>query len=59
MAEYDVKTIKLADRLNNMRFLISKAGLNNKIVYDKMKRYMREAEDFYLAYKEKMVSQFS
>jgi hypothetical protein len=33
--------------------------LNNKIVYDKMKRYMREAEDFYLAYKEKMVSQFS
>ena len=50
MAEYDVKTIKLADRLNNMRFLISKAGLNNKVVYDKMKRYMREAEDFYLAY---------
>ena len=50
VAEYDVKTIKLADRLNNMIFLISRAGLNNKVVYDKMKRYMREAEDFYLAY---------
>jgi (p)ppGpp synthase/HD superfamily hydrolase len=49
-AEYDVKTIKLADRLNNMMFLISRAGLNNKVVYDKIKRYMREAEDFYLAY---------
>lgn len=49
-AEYDVKTIKLADRLNNMIFLISRAGLNNKVVYDKIKRYMREAEDFYLAY---------
>ena len=50
VAEYDVKTIKLVDRLNNMMFLISRAGLNNKVVYDKMKRYMREAEDFYLAY---------
>jgi (p)ppGpp synthase/HD superfamily hydrolase len=49
-AEYDVKTIKLADRLNNMMFLISRTGLNNKVVYDKIKRYMREAEDFYLAY---------
>jgi (p)ppGpp synthase/HD superfamily hydrolase len=50
VAEYDVKTIKLVDRLNNMMFLISRAGLNNRVVYDKMKRYMREAEDFYLAY---------
>jgi (p)ppGpp synthase/HD superfamily hydrolase len=49
-AEYDVKTIKLADRLNNMTFIIHKAELNNRVVYDKMKRYMREAEDFYLAY---------
>ena len=49
-AEYDVKTIKLADRLNNMRFIMSRAGLNNRVVYEKMKRYMREAEDFYLAY---------
>jgi (p)ppGpp synthase/HD superfamily hydrolase len=50
VAEYDVKTIKLADRFNNMMFIVSRAGLNNIVVYDKMKRYMREAEDFYLAY---------
>jgi (p)ppGpp synthase/HD superfamily hydrolase len=49
-ADYDVKTIKLADRLNNMRFLVSGTQLNNKTVYDKVKRYLREAEDFYLAY---------
>lgn len=43
-SEYDIKTIKLADRLNNMRF-ISKVTGNEKIA-----RYLREAEDFYLAY---------
>jgi (p)ppGpp synthase/HD superfamily hydrolase len=49
-SEYDVKTIKLADRLNNMKFILDVAPINKKIIYDKIKRYMREAEDFYLAY---------
>lgn len=43
-SDYDVKVIKLADRLNNMRF-IAKVPRHEKI-----KRYVREAEDFYLAY---------
>lgn len=43
-SDYDIKTIKLADRLNNMRF-ISKVPGNEKIL-----RYLREAEDFYLAF---------
>ena len=43
-AEYDMKTIKLADRLNNMRFISNIPG------HPKVKRYLREAEDFYLAY---------
>jgi (p)ppGpp synthase/HD superfamily hydrolase len=43
-ADYDVKTIKLADRLNNMKFISDVSG-HSKIV-----RYLREAEDFYLAY---------
>jgi (p)ppGpp synthase/HD superfamily hydrolase len=43
-AEYDVKTIKLADRLNNMRFISSVPG------HPKIRRYLREAEDFYIAY---------
>ncbi|MEW5840936.1 HD domain-containing protein [Nitrososphaera sp.] len=43
-ADYDVKAIKLADRLNNMAFIASVPG------HDKVRRYMREAEDFYLAY---------
>ncbi|AIF84526.1 guanosine polyphosphate synthetase/pyrophosphohydrolase [Candidatus Nitrososphaera evergladensis SR1] len=44
-ADYDVKVIKLADRLNNMAFVYySLPG------HEKQKRYMREAEDFYLAY---------
>lgn len=43
-AEYDVKVIKLADRLNNMNFILRVPG------HDKIKRYTREAEDFYLAY---------
>ncbi len=43
-AEYDVKVIKLADRLNNMLFIRHIPG------HDKIRRYMREAEDFYIAY---------
>jgi (p)ppGpp synthase/HD superfamily hydrolase len=43
-AEYDVKVIKLADRLNNMSFITHVPG------HDKIRRYMREAEDFYIAY---------
>jgi len=41
---YDVKAIKLADRLNNMRFVAEIPG------NEKIKRYIREAEDFYIAY---------
>ena len=44
LAEYDVKAIKLADRLNNMTFIERVPG------HDKVRRYLREAEDFYLAY---------
>ncbi len=43
-SDYDVKVIKLADRLNNMRF-ISRVSKHEKIT-----RYIREAEDFYIAY---------
>jgi (p)ppGpp synthase/HD superfamily hydrolase len=43
-AEYDMKAIKLADRLNNMRVISSIPG------HPKIRRYLREAEDFYLAY---------
>jgi len=43
-SDYDVKVIKLADRLNNMRFIAKVPG------HEKIKRYVREAEDFYLAY---------
>jgi len=43
-SEYDVKAIKLADRLNNMLFIQRVPG------HDKIKRYVREAEDFYIAY---------
>jgi (p)ppGpp synthase/HD superfamily hydrolase len=43
-SEYDIKAIKLADRLNNMLFIKRVPG------HDKIRRYMREAEDFYLAY---------
>jgi (p)ppGpp synthase/HD superfamily hydrolase len=49
-SEYDVKTIKLADRLNNMQFILDLAEMDKKVIYDKIRRYMREAEDFYLAY---------
>jgi len=43
-SEYDVKAIKLADRINNMSFIRSVQG------HSKISRYLREAEDFYLAY---------
>ena len=43
-SDYDVKVIKLADRLNNMIFMQSTPD------HKKIKRYIREAEDFYLAY---------
>ena len=43
-ADYDVKVIKLADRLNNMSFVRKVPG------HEKVRRYIREAEDFYLAY---------
>jgi (p)ppGpp synthase/HD superfamily hydrolase len=49
-SEYDVKTIKLADRLNNMKFILDIAQMNRQVIYDKIKRYLREGEDFYLAY---------
>ena len=49
-ADYDIKVIKLADRLNNMMFILNIAKQNKKIVYDKIKRYLREAEDFYLGF---------
>jgi (p)ppGpp synthase/HD superfamily hydrolase len=41
---YDIKAIKLADRVNNMRFVSDVSGS------DKINRYIREAEDFYIAY---------
>ncbi len=41
---YDIKAIKLADRVNNMRFVADVSGS------DKINRYIREAEDFYIAY---------
>jgi (p)ppGpp synthase/HD superfamily hydrolase len=43
-ADYNVKAIKIADRLNNMLFIRRVPG------HDKIYRYIREAEDFYLAY---------
>lgn len=43
-SQYDVKIIKLADRINNMRFIAQTQG------HDKIKRYLQEAEDFYIAY---------
>ena len=43
-SDYDVKVIKLADRLNNMRFISKVPG------HEKVSRYIKEAEDFYIAY---------
>src|SRR3990172_5515718 len=39
-----IMAIKLADRLNNMRFVAEIPG------NEKIQRYIREAEDFYIAY---------
>jgi len=41
---YDVKIIKLSDRLNNMKFI------SNTSEQKKIKRYLRESEDFYIAF---------
>ena len=41
---YDVKIIKLCDRLNNMKFISNISGP------EKIQRYLREAEDFYIAF---------
>lgn len=50
-ADYDLKSIKLCDRLNNMKFIGYTSATNKKpVVYEKIKRYLLEAEDFYLAY---------
>jgi len=49
-AGYDVKTIKLADRVNNMRFIGSLDSNEQKSVLNKVRRYLCEAEDFYFAY---------
>jgi len=49
-ADYDIKVIKLVDRENNMKFINNISKLGGKLVNDKIKRYLREAEDFYLSY---------
>ena len=49
-ADYDIKVIKLVDRENNMKFINNISKLGGKRVNDKIKRYLREAEDFYLSY---------
>ena len=43
-SKYDIKVIKLADRLNNMNFI---SQIPN---HEKIKRYLREAEDFYIGF---------
>jgi (p)ppGpp synthase/HD superfamily hydrolase len=48
--DYDIKVIKLADRANNMRFISNISKLEGNLVKNKIKRYLREAEDFYLSY---------
>lgn len=49
-AEYDMKVIKLVDRENNMKFISNISKLDGNIVNNKIKRYLREAEDFYLSF---------
>lgn len=49
-AEYDMKVIKLVDRENNMKFISNISKSNRNIVNNKIKRYLREAEDFYLSF---------
>jgi len=43
-SKYDIKIIKLADRLNNMNFI------SQIPKHEKIKRYLREAEDFYIGF---------
>ena len=43
-SDYDVKIIKICDRLNNMKFISQNP--NSK----KISRYLSEAEDFYIAF---------
>ena len=43
-SKYDTKIIKLADRLNNMKFM------SQIPKHEKIQRYLREAEDFYIAF---------
>ncbi len=43
-SKYDVKIIKLADRINNMKFMAQVPQ------HEKIKRYLREAEDFYIGF---------
>lgn len=49
-ADYDIKVIKLVDRENNMKFINNISKLGGNLVNNKIKRYLREAEDFYLSY---------
>ncbi|HJR85683.1 MAG TPA: hypothetical protein VJ772_10005 [Nitrososphaeraceae archaeon] len=49
-ADYDMKVIKLADRANNMKFISNMPKLDGNLVNNKIKRYLREAEDFYLSF---------
>ncbi|MDQ5869325.1 MAG: HD domain-containing protein [Thermoproteota archaeon] len=49
-ADYDVKAIKLADRINNMDYVSIMNSQKDVVITAKTKRYLREAEDFYLAY---------
>jgi len=49
-ADYDIKVIKLVDRENNMKFVSNISKLDGNLVNNKIKRYLREAEDFYLSY---------
>ena len=49
-ADYDIKVLKLIDRENNMKFINNISKLGGNLVNNKIKRYLREAEDFYLSY---------
>jgi hypothetical protein len=49
-ADYDIKVIKLVDRENNMKFISNISKLDGNLVNSKIKRYLREAEDFYLSF---------
>lgn len=49
-SDYDMKVIKLVDRENNMKFISNMANIDGDLVKNKIKRYLREAEDFYLSF---------